>query len=108
VTLPRRGHLYWAQVDKRRPVLVISIDARNERASDVMVVPCTTTLRPAPTHVRLRAGEAGAPQVCMLRCEQVTTLPRSDIEPRPLGGPLGHGRLGEVERAVLRAIGVPV
>jgi mRNA-degrading endonuclease toxin of MazEF toxin-antitoxin module len=32
-------------MDKRRPVLVISPDYRNERASDVIVVPATTTVR---------------------------------------------------------------
>ncbi|MBW2462825.1 MAG: type II toxin-antitoxin system PemK/MazF family toxin, partial [Deltaproteobacteria bacterium] len=47
----RRGHLYWAMLDKRRPVLVISPDYRNERASDVLVIPLTTRLRDAPTHV---------------------------------------------------------
>jgi mRNA-degrading endonuclease toxin of MazEF toxin-antitoxin module len=104
----RRGHVYWARLDKRRPVLVLSIDARNARANDLIVVPCSTTLREAPTHVRLRAGEAGVRQACMLKCEQITTLPRGDLETTPLGGSLGGPRLAEVERAVLRAIGVPV
>jgi mRNA-degrading endonuclease toxin of MazEF toxin-antitoxin module len=108
VNAPRRGCLYWARLDKRRPVLVISIDARNERAGDVMVVPCSTTLRVAPTHVLLRRGEGGAPESCMLKCEQVTTLPKTDLDSLPLGSALGAGRLIEVERAILRAIGVPV
>ena len=104
----RRGHLYWARADKRRPVLVISIDARNERASDLLVVPCTTTLREAPTHVRLRRGEGGIPAPCMLKCEQITTLPAGDVDQEPLGDALSRSRLQEVERGVLRAIGVPV
>jgi mRNA-degrading endonuclease toxin of MazEF toxin-antitoxin module len=103
----RRGHVYWARIDKRRPVLVLSIDARNERASDLIVVPCSATMREAPTHVRLNRGEGGAPQGWMLKCEQITTLPKGDVEVEPLGKPLGPARLAEVERAVLRAIGVP-
>lgn len=103
----RRGHLYWARLDKRRPVLVISIDARNERASDVIVVPCSTTVRDAPTHVRLQRGEGGAPAACVLKCEQLTTLLQAEVDPRPLGRHLGSTRLVEVERAILRAIGVP-
>ncbi|MBL0217483.1 MAG: type II toxin-antitoxin system PemK/MazF family toxin [Myxococcales bacterium] len=56
---PRRGFLYFARLDKRRPVLVISSNARNQGASDVLVVPCSTMLSAAPTHVRLRKGGAG-------------------------------------------------
>ena len=58
---PRRGYVYRARLDRRRPVLVISPDYRNERASDVLVIPCSTRLRDAPTHVRLRAREGGVP-----------------------------------------------
>ena len=58
---PRRGYVYWARLDRRRPVLVISPDYRNERASAVLVIPCSTRLRHAPTHVRLRAREGGVP-----------------------------------------------
>lgn len=104
----RRGRLYWARLDKRRPVLIVSLDVRNERANDVIVVPCSTTMREAPTHVRLRAGEAGLPEACVLKCEQITTLPKQDVDPMPLGPALGLARMVEVERAVLRAIGVPV
>lgn len=104
----RRGSLYWAQLDKRRPVLVLSINARNDRAGDLIVVPCSTTLREAPTHVRLARGEGGAPQACMLRCEQITTLPQEDLDASPLGSPLVGARLREIELAVMRAIGIPV
>jgi mRNA-degrading endonuclease toxin of MazEF toxin-antitoxin module len=89
-------------------VLVISVNARNERANDLIVVPCSTTLREAPTHVRLRRGEGGVRAACVLKCEQITTLPKDDVEASPLGGAIGPDRLVEVERAVLRAIGVPV
>ncbi len=103
---PRRGWLYWADLDKRRPVLVLSPDVRNERASDVIIVPCTSVLRDAPTHVRLRKREGGVPVDSMLKCEQVTTLRKDTLEPVPLGGPLSTTRLAEVERGVLFAIGV--
>ena len=104
----RRGRLYWARLDKRRPVLIVSLDVRNERANDVIVVPCSTTMREGPTHVRLRGGEAGAPEACMLKCEQITTLPKDDLDSIPLGPSLGSTRMAEIERAILRAIGVPV
>jgi mRNA interferase MazF len=106
--LQRRGHLYWARIDKRRPILVMSIDARNARANDLIVIPCSTTLRDAPTHVRIRRGEGGIPVTSMLKCEQITTLLRDDVDTQPMGGSLTPSRLAEVERAVLRAIGLPV
>jgi mRNA-degrading endonuclease toxin of MazEF toxin-antitoxin module len=105
---PRRGCLYWARLDKRRPVLVLSPDYRNERASDAIVVPVSTRLRDAPTHVRLRRGEGGVPERSVLKAEQITTLPKEFLDRPPLGSPLSDRRLVEVERAVLRAIGVAV
>jgi mRNA-degrading endonuclease toxin of MazEF toxin-antitoxin module len=105
--LRRRGCIYWATLDKRRPVLVISVDARNDRASDVMVIPCSTNLREGPTHVRLGRAEGGLAQTCVLKCEQLTTVSKEAVEELPLGSALSPSRLREVERAVARAIGVP-
>lgn len=56
----------------------------------------------------LRRGEGGAPEKSVLKCEQLTTLSRDDVTPSPLGPPMSPQRMHEVERAILRAIGVPV
>ena len=110
---PRRGHIYWVTVPsepgrKRRPALVVSVDVRNRLASDVMVVPASTALREAPTHVRLRRRQGGLSRVSVLKCEQLTTLPKSLLSDAPLGGHLSAKVMIEVEKAVLRAIGVPI
>lgn len=110
---PRRAHIYWVRVpdepsDKRRPALVVSPDIRNRLANDVIVVPISTVVREAPTHVRLRAREGGLRHPSVAKCEQVTTLRRDRLFPGPLGGTLSHARMVEVEKAVLRAIGVPI
>jgi len=110
---PQRGCLYWVRIPgergrKRRPALVISINVRNQLASDVFVIPCSTTDRPAPTHVRLRKGEGGLNKPSMLKCEQITTLPKDYLEANALGDPLAGKLLAQVEIAVLRAIGVPI
>jgi mRNA-degrading endonuclease toxin of MazEF toxin-antitoxin module len=104
----RRGHLYLARLDKLRPVLVLSPDVRNNLASDVIVIPCSTRLSEAPTHVRLRRGEGGLSEASVLKCEQITTLHKEDVRGQSLGAALPPKRLLEVERAVLRAIGIPV
>lgn len=105
---PRRGFLYYARLDKRRPVLVISPNVRNTGATDVLVIPCSSVLSAAPTHVRLRKGEGGIGATSILKCEQVTNLHKTYLDPDPLGGSLVEARVREIERAILRAIGVPV
>jgi mRNA-degrading endonuclease toxin of MazEF toxin-antitoxin module len=105
----RRGHIYWARLpgDKRRPVLVVSPEERNAGASDVIVVPLSTVLRHGPWHVPLRRREGGLPLASVAKCEQITTLAREVIDEAALGPALAPPRLEEVERAILRAIGVP-
>jgi mRNA-degrading endonuclease toxin of MazEF toxin-antitoxin module len=44
----------------------------------------------------------------MAKCEQITTLRRDRLAAQPIGGNLASGRMIEVEKAILRAIGVPV
>lgn len=106
----RRGYVYWASLpgDKRRPVVLLSPAARNERASDVVVVPLSTVLREGPWHVRLRKGEAGVAQASIIKCEQITTLRKQLISDEALGNALSSAKMRQVEMAVLRAIGVPV
>jgi mRNA-degrading endonuclease toxin of MazEF toxin-antitoxin module len=95
-------------LDKRRPALVLSPDYRNQYASDVIVIPCSPRLRPAPTHVMLSPGQGGLREHAVLKCEQITTLSKADVHEPALGSPVPPSILRAVERAVLRAIGVPV
>jgi len=106
----KRGHIYWASLpgDKRRPVLVVSPDARNDKASDIIVAPISTVLRQGPWHVRLRKGEGGIPQTSIVKCEQITTLRKEVLSLEPLGASLTLRQMTEVERAILRAIGIPI
>ena len=109
----RRGHVYWVVIPdepgrKRRPALVLSPDVRNALANDLIVVPLSSVVRDAPTHVRLRRGEAGIAAPSVVKCEQITTLQKTRLVPTALGGSLSANRMHEVERAVLRAIGVMI
>ena len=113
LAFPRRGHIYWVRIPgepraKRRPALVVSPDVRNRLAHDVIVVPLSTNLRMAPTHVRLGPGEGGVTKTSVIKAEQIMTLPKERLQPRSHGGPLSSRRMAAVEKAVLRAIGVPV
>lgn len=88
--------------------MVLAPDYRNQHAHDLIVIPCSTHLRAAPTHVLLRRGQGGLSEASVLKCEQVATLAKTGVHEPALGRPLPAGILRAVERAVLRAIGVPV
>lgn len=100
MTALRRGLVYWARLDKRRPVLVVSSDRFNLRSSFVTVVPGSTRLRPLVTHVRLTAGEGGIERPTMLLCEHLQELHESDVDVTPLGRPLPQMKMREVGAAI--------
>jgi mRNA-degrading endonuclease toxin of MazEF toxin-antitoxin module len=93
---------------KDRPALVVSLDVRNRLANDVIVVPLSTTLHPAPTHVELPAGEGGLKETSMAKCEQVTTLDKSFLIRGPFAGTINTSLMREVEKAIQRAIGIVI
>jgi mRNA-degrading endonuclease toxin of MazEF toxin-antitoxin module len=93
---------------KKRPALVVSVDARNRLASDVLVLPASTVRRDAPFHVRLKRGQGGVPRDCVLKCEQITTLPKELLGERALGGELSQQLMEQVERGILRSVGIPL
>jgi len=113
MSYPRRGEIYLVRLPghpsdiKDRPALVISLDVRNRLAKDVVVVPLSTTLRPAPTHVELPAGEGGLKETSMAKCEQVTTLDKSFLLRGPFAGSISPILMREIEKAIQRAIGIP-
>ncbi|MGH7962704.1 MAG: type II toxin-antitoxin system PemK/MazF family toxin [Candidatus Binatia bacterium] len=114
MSYPRRGQIYLVTLPghpadpKARPALVVSLDVRNRLANDVIVVPLSTTLRPAPTHVELPAGEGGLQETSMAKCEQITTLHKSFLIRGPFAGTINRRLLQEVEKAIQRAIGIVV
>ena len=114
MSYPRRGEIYLVKLPghpsdtKDRPALVVSLDVRNRLAIDVIVVPISTTLRPAPTHVELPAGEGGLKEASMAKCEQVTTLDKSFLIRGPFAGTISSSLMQEIEKAILRSIGIPV
>ena len=102
-----RGRLYWCRLPddpKRRPVLIVSPDLRNELASDVVVIPASSMIRVGPWHVLLRAGEGGVSRPSVLKCEQPATIRKARLDLEPLGRRLGLDRMSEVAAAIIRAL----
>ena len=83
------------------------MDVRNRLANDVIVVPLSTNLRPAPTHMELPAGEGGLKKTSMAKCEQVTTLDKSFLVRGPFAGTITSSFMREIEKAIQRALGIP-
>ena len=85
---PLRGEIWFVQLPAdppekgRRPVLIVSLDARNlhERADTVLVVPLTTSVhKQVPTHVYLPAGETGLPADSTARAEDITVVRKQSL-----------------------------
>ena len=112
VEYPKRGEIYLVNLPskpkdiKNRPALIVSLDIRNKLANDVIVVPLSTTLRPAPTHVLLPEGEGGLAKASMTKCEQVTTIDKSLLIRGPFADRISDEKMKEIEKAIMIAIWV--
>ncbi len=109
---PQRGEIWYAflpgQPDdphQPRPCLVVSIDVRNRRSDDVIVVPIFSHGRLGPTHVAILTGMGGLSRDSVLFCEEIATLDQSFLARGPLG-PLAPRRvLDDVVQGILFAVG---
>jgi len=112
IEYPKRGEIYLVNLPlkpkdvKNRPALIVSLDVRNKLANDIIVVPLSTTLRPAPTHVLLQEGEGGLSKASMAKCEQITTIDKSLLIRGPFAGKISKENMIKIEKAIMIAIGV--
>jgi len=115
VRFPLRGEIWFVQLDAdptgkgKRPVVIVSLDARNThaRADTVLVVPLTTSIhKDVPTHVFLSAGETGLPSDSAARTEDITVVRKQSLfEPRGHLRKLGNRRVCELAAKVALAMG---
>ena len=106
---PRRAEIWLVDFPddpKTRPALIVSPDARNQYATSVLAVPVTTNLRPAPTHVLLPAKQGGLSHDSVASCENVSYLHKSRLTCGPMAGPICPALMGDVERCLLRSLGL--
>ena len=112
---PLRGEIWFVQLHSdppgkgQRPVVVVSIDARNrhERADTVLVVPLTTSIhKNVPTHAFLPAGETGLESDAAARAEDITVVRKQALlEPRAGLRRLSDRRVCELAAKVGLALG---
>jgi mRNA-degrading endonuclease toxin of MazEF toxin-antitoxin module len=93
----------------RRPVVIVSLDARNrhERADTVLVVPLTTSVhKSAPTHVFLAAEETGLQADSAARAENITVVRKQSlVQPNAPLRRLADRRICELAAKVSLAMG---
>ena len=89
-----RGEIYYAdlsptvgsEINKRRPVLIVSNDANNRAASTVTVLPITSNVsRVHPFEVLLSPRESGLPKPSKAQAQQIRTTSKERLRGNPLG-----------------------
>lgn len=110
----KRGDLFFAdlsptvgpEINKRRPVLIVSNNANNRSASTVTVLPLTSNVsRVYPFEVALTAGESGLPKDSKVQAQQIRTIAKERIQ----GVAVGHlelDRMQAVEAALRLHLGL--
>ena len=84
----KRGEIYFAnlspavgsEMDKRRPVLIVSNDANNNASNTVTILPITSNIsRVYPFEVLLNPEDSGLSKPSKLQAQQVRTISKQRI-----------------------------
>ena len=101
----RRGEIYYAdlnptvgsEINKRRPVLIVSNDANNRAANTVTVLPITSNVsRIYPFEILLSPKESGLLKPSKAQAQQIRTISKERIR---------GGAIGRLSAALLRKTG---
>ncbi|MCC6667725.1 MAG: type II toxin-antitoxin system PemK/MazF family toxin [Polyangiaceae bacterium] len=99
----RRGEIWWAHVDKRRPVVLVSREEAYAVRALVMAVPVSTTIRGFAVEVKVGRAE-GLPRAGVVNCDWLVTIPKDDLMERV--GVLSATKLGQLDDALRFALGL--
>lgn len=103
----RRGEIRYADVGGtfgRRPVLIVTASEIIPVLTSVTCAPITTSVRGIPTRVALGPDE-GLREPGEAVCDSLVTLPKSGIDTARTGF-LDEDRIGELDRAIARALDI--
>jgi mRNA interferase MazF len=104
----KRGEIYYAdlspavgaEINKRRPVLVVSNDANNRASATVTVLPVTSNIaRVYPFEVLLMSKQSGLPKDSKAMAQQIRTISRDRLHPGKTGE-LGNDLMRQVDAAI--------
>jgi mRNA interferase MazF len=75
VSRPSRGEVWWCEdLDKRRPVVVLTRDAAIPVLRTITVAPVTSTVRNIPSQVHLDERD-GLPRSCAVNLDGIVQVP---------------------------------
>jgi mRNA interferase MazF len=109
----RQGAVYLSKALKQsddtkpRPVVVVSINTRNQSSSTVLVVPFssdTESSRENPARVFVPAGEGGLMRDSYAMCDLITTISKRYLEQDPYGQ-LSPEYVQQLQQGIQIAIG---
>ena len=100
----RRGEIWLAELDKRRPVVVLTRDPLGRLLHSVIVGPVTSTVRGLSTEVRLSEAE-GVRKPCVVNLDHLQLVSRVKLVRRV--GRASPGTLRAICAATAEAIGCP-
>jgi mRNA interferase MazF len=90
----KRGEIYYAdlnptigaEINKQRPVLIVSNDANNRMSATVTVLPITSNVSKVyPFEVFISASEGGLPKDSKIQCHQIRTIDRKRLKSGCMG-----------------------
>jgi mRNA interferase MazF len=100
----RRGEIWLAELDKRRPVVVLTRDPMGRVLHSVIVGPVTSTIRGLSTEVELSEDD-GVHRPCVVNLDNIQLVPRARLV-RRVGRAAPH-TLQAICAAAAQAIGCP-
>ena len=98
-----RGEVWWARLDKRRPVVLVSRPEAYEIRAMVIVAPVSTTVRGFAVEVKVGKAE-GLPRSGVVNCDWLVTMPKVDLLER--AGQLTQQKLDLLDDALRFALGL--
>lgn len=111
---PRQGEIYLCRAlkqsgdTKKRPVIVVSLDIRNQYSSTVLVVPLSSFLEGIennPCRVFLPQGEGGLIVDSAAMADLVTNVKKSYLESSSYGL-ISQNYLRKIQKAICVSLGI--
>lgn len=99
----KRGEIWWAVVDKRRPVVLVSRQEAYAVRAMVITAPVSTTIRGYAVEIKLGPRE-GLPKASVINCDWLVTLPKQQLDQRI--GTLSESKLQQLDEALKFALGL--
>ena len=99
----RRGEVWWARLDERRPVVLVSRNEAYAIRALVIAAPVSTTIRGFAVEVRVGKSE-GLPRAGVVNCDWLVTLPKVDLIAR--AGTLSKAKCSLLDEALRFALGL--